>query len=317
MDALRCPPGDQDVTTLSGGEKRRVALCRLLLEKPDLLLLDEPTNHLDAESVAWLEKHLREYEGTVVLVTHDRYFLDNVTGWILELERGKGVPWEGNYSSWLEQKQEKLLSRRRPTRSASRPSSASSSGCAPRRRPATRRARPALAVRRAGSAGPRHAAAQRADPHPRRPAPGRRGGRGPGPAQGLRRQAAVRRPGLPPAQGRHRGRDRPQRRRQDHAHEAHHRRRAARRRLPAPGRDGATGVRRPVARRAGRREVRVREHQPGRRGAGPGRRHGERPRLLRRLQLQGPRTSRSGWAPCRAASATACTWRTCSRAAPT
>ena len=109
MDALRCPPGDQDVTTLSGGEKRRVALCRLLLEKPDLLLLDEPTNHLDAESVAWLEKHLREYEGTVVLVTHDRYFLDNVTGWILELDRGKGVPWEGNYSSWLEQKQAKLL----------------------------------------------------------------------------------------------------------------------------------------------------------------------------------------------------------------
>jgi ATP-binding cassette ChvD family protein len=108
MDALRCPPGDQDVATLSGGEKRRVALCRLLLEKPDLLLLDEPTNHLDAESVAWLEKHLREYEGTVVLVTHDRYFLDNVTGWILELDRGKGVPWEGNYSSWLEQKQEKL-----------------------------------------------------------------------------------------------------------------------------------------------------------------------------------------------------------------
>lgn len=109
MDALRCPPGDQDVRTLSGGEKRRVALCRLLLERPDLLLLDEPTNHLDAESVAWLEKHLREYHGTVVLVTHDRYFLDNVTGWILELDHGKGVPWEGNYSSWLEQKQQKLL----------------------------------------------------------------------------------------------------------------------------------------------------------------------------------------------------------------
>ncbi|MDD5719827.1 MAG: energy-dependent translational throttle protein EttA [Candidatus Krumholzibacteria bacterium] len=108
MDALRCPPGEQDVRTLSGGEKRRVALCRLLLERPDLLLLDEPTNHLDAESVAWLEKHLREYHGTVVVVTHDRYFLDNVTGWILELDNGKGVPWEGNYSSWLEQKQEKL-----------------------------------------------------------------------------------------------------------------------------------------------------------------------------------------------------------------
>lgn len=109
MDALRCPPGDADVTVLSGGEKRRIALCRLLLEKPDLLLLDEPTNHLDAESVAWLERHLREYEGTVVLITHDRYFLDNVTGWILELEGGKGIPWEGNYSSWLEQKQKKLI----------------------------------------------------------------------------------------------------------------------------------------------------------------------------------------------------------------
>jgi energy-dependent translational throttle protein EttA len=108
MDALRCPPGDADVATLSGGERRRVALCRLLLQKPDLLLLDEPTNHLDAESVAWLERFLAEYAGTVVAVTHDRYFLDNVAGWILELDRGKGIPWEGNYSSWLEQKQQRL-----------------------------------------------------------------------------------------------------------------------------------------------------------------------------------------------------------------
>jgi energy-dependent translational throttle protein EttA len=109
MDALRCPPADAKVETLSGGEVRRVALCRLLLEKPDMLLLDEPTNHLDAQSVAWLERHLREYEGTVVIVTHDRYFLDNVTGWVLELDRGYGVPWEGNYSSWLQQKQEKMM----------------------------------------------------------------------------------------------------------------------------------------------------------------------------------------------------------------
>src|SRR5216117_2779491 len=108
MDALRCPPGDQDVTTLSGGERRRVALCRLLLSKPDLLLLDEPTNHLDAESVAWLERHLAEYPGCVVAVTHDRYFLDNVAGWILELDRGAGIPYEGNYSSWLEQKRTRL-----------------------------------------------------------------------------------------------------------------------------------------------------------------------------------------------------------------
>lgn len=108
MDALRCPPGDSDVTKLSGGEKRRVALCRLLLQKPDLLLLDEPTNHLDAESVAWLEQHLHEYPGCVVAITHDRYFLDNVAGWILELDRGHGIPYEGNYSSWLEQKQKRL-----------------------------------------------------------------------------------------------------------------------------------------------------------------------------------------------------------------
>jgi ATP-binding cassette ChvD family protein len=108
MDALRLAPPDTDVTNLSGGERRRVALCRLLLSKPDLLLLDEPTNHLDAESVAWLERHLQEYHGTVVAVTHDRYFLDNVAGWILELDRGRGIPWEGNYSSWLEQKDQRL-----------------------------------------------------------------------------------------------------------------------------------------------------------------------------------------------------------------
>ena len=108
MDALRCPPADADVTKLSGGEKRRVALCRLLLQKPDMLLLDEPTNHLDAESVAWLEHHLKDYNGTVVMVTHDRYFLDNVTGWILELDRGQGIPYEGNYTSWLEQKEKRL-----------------------------------------------------------------------------------------------------------------------------------------------------------------------------------------------------------------
>jgi sulfate-transporting ATPase len=108
MDALRCPPSDSNVATLSGGEKRRVALCRLLLRQPDVLLLDEPTNHLDAESVLWLEEHLRQYKGTVIAVTHDRYFLDNVAGWILELDRGEGIPWKGNYSSWLEQKQERL-----------------------------------------------------------------------------------------------------------------------------------------------------------------------------------------------------------------
>ena len=108
MDALRCPEGDSSVKILSGGERRRVALCRLLLQKPDILLLDEPTNHLDAESVAWLEHHLKQYQGTIIAVTHDRYFLDNVAGWILELDRGRGIPWKGNYSSWLEQKENRL-----------------------------------------------------------------------------------------------------------------------------------------------------------------------------------------------------------------
>jgi len=108
MDALRLPPGDADVTTLSGGERRRVALCRILLQQPDMLLLDEPTNHLDAESVAWLEQHLKEFKGSVIAITHDRYFLDNVAGWILELDRGAGVPWQGNYSSWLDQKKNRL-----------------------------------------------------------------------------------------------------------------------------------------------------------------------------------------------------------------
>ena len=121
MAALNCPPGDWSVTTLSGGERRRVALCRLLLQKPDVLLLDEPTNHLDAESIDWLEQHLQQYEGTVIAVTHDRYFLDDVAEWILELDRGEGIPWKGNYSSWLEQKsqrlaqEEKSASKRRKT----------------------------------------------------------------------------------------------------------------------------------------------------------------------------------------------------------
>jgi energy-dependent translational throttle protein EttA len=115
MDALRCPPPEQDVKTLSGGERRRVALCRLLLQKPDLLLLDEPTNHLDAESVAWLERFLKDYPGTVVAVTHDRYFLDNVAGWILELDRGAGIPWQGNYSSWLDQKRARLAQEEKQT----------------------------------------------------------------------------------------------------------------------------------------------------------------------------------------------------------
>ena len=119
LDALRCPPAESDVTSLSGGERRRVALCRLLLEKPDLLLLDEPTNHLDAESVAWLERTLRDFTGTVMIITHDRYFLDNVTNWILEIERGRGYPFEGNYSSWLQQKRKRRSRKKRKKAPAS------------------------------------------------------------------------------------------------------------------------------------------------------------------------------------------------------
>ena len=142
MDALRCRRRTPTSRTLSGGERRRVALCRLLLQSPDLLLLDEPTNHLDAESVAWLERFLKDYPGTVVAVTHDRYFLDNVAGWILELDRGHGIPWEGNYSSWLEQKQNRLaLEEKAGDASASRRSSASSNGFACRRARARPRAR--------------------------------------------------------------------------------------------------------------------------------------------------------------------------------
>jgi energy-dependent translational throttle protein EttA len=143
MDALRLPPGDARVENLSGGEKRRVALCKVLLEEPDMLLLDEPTNHLDAESVAWLEHHLAEFQGTIVAITHDRYFLDNVAEWILELDRGEGIPWKGNYTSWLEQKQERLRREEKQASARSARWSASWSGCAwprARARPRARRA---------------------------------------------------------------------------------------------------------------------------------------------------------------------------------
>ena len=170
MDALRVPPGDQDVTTLSGGERRRVALCRLLLSAPDLLLLDEPTNHLDAESVAWLERFLEEYPGTVVAVTHDRYFLDNVAGWILELDRGRGIPWRGNYSSWLEQKrmrleqEEKAESARQKALARELEWVRSS----PRARQAKSKARLAE-LRAPGGRGGRAAARDGRDPHPAAP----------------------------------------------------------------------------------------------------------------------------------------------------
>ena len=179
MDALRCPPGDADVTTLSGGERRRVALCRLLLSQPDMLLLDEPTNHLDAESVAWLERLLEEYQGTVVAVTHDRYFLDNVAGWILELDRGRGIPYEGNYSGWLEQKQKRL--RAGGARGARPPAHAGPRAGVDRPEPAgaPRQVQGAhLGLRGPAGPGARPGAGERPDRHPARPAPGRPGDRG-------------------------------------------------------------------------------------------------------------------------------------------
>ncbi len=181
MDALRLPPADADVTTLSGGERRRVALCRLLLSSPDLLLLDEPTNHLDAESVAWLERTLQEYAGTVVAVTHDRYFLDNVAGWILELDRGFGIPWEGNYSSWLEQKQARLAGEEKADRARQRTLERELEWIrmSPRARQAKSKARVTaynqlVAEAEAAERGP----GQAGDHHPARAPPRRRGGRG-------------------------------------------------------------------------------------------------------------------------------------------
>ena len=194
MDALRCPPGDSPVATLSGGERRRVALCRLLLSQPDLLLLDEPTNHLDAESVEWLERHLAEYKGTVVAVTHDRYFLDNVAGWILELDRGRGIPYQGNYSGWLEQKQERLAqSERAGARAPAHDRRRARMGAHEPEGPPHALEGAARELRGAARAGGRGRARPGPDPHPGRPAARRPRDRGDRPAQGLRRAAADRR----------------------------------------------------------------------------------------------------------------------------
>ena len=200
MDALRLPPGDAEVTTLSGGERRRVALCRLLLSKPDLLLLDEPTNHLDAESVAWLERTLQEYPGTVVAVTHDRYFLDNVAGWILELDRGAGIPWEGNYSSWLEQKQARLAGEQRADKIPTRGPPAGA-GVDPyvAAGPPVQGEGPDQRLQRPGGRGRggRTSCGQAGDHHSGRTPPGRPGGRRRGSGQGLRRPPPDRRAVLP------------------------------------------------------------------------------------------------------------------------
>ena len=220
MDALRLPPGEADVTTLSGGERRRVALCRLLLSKPDLLLLDEPTNHLDAESVAWLERFLQDYAGTVVAITHDRYFLDNVAQWILELDHGKGMPFEGNYSGWLDQKQERLGLQEKQNEARRRTLERELEWVrmAPKARQAKCKARLAAyeQLQKEAEVG-QGRRLQAGDHHPARASAGRPGHRGRPPAQGLRRPVADRGPDVLAAPRRHRRRHRPQRRRQDHA----------------------------------------------------------------------------------------------------
>ena len=238
MDALRCPPDDWSVDKLSGGERRRVALCKLLLEQPELLLLDEPTNHLDAETTAWLEGHLRNYPGAILIVTHDRYFLDNVTGWILELDRGRGIPYEGNYSSWLEQKQKRLAQEGREDEAHKRTIEREREwvSASPKARQAKSKARIQRyedLVAKANEKGP--TTAQIVIPDRRAPRQQRHRVRQP--QEGLRRQAPDRRPVLQAAAGRHRRRHRPERRRQDHAVPHDHRPGAAGRRRDPDRRD--------------------------------------------------------------------------------
>ena len=216
LDALRSPPGDADVTKLSGGEKRRVALTKLLLSKPDILLLDEPTNHLDAESVAWLERYLKEYTGCVILVTHDRYFLDNITEWTLELDRGQGVPWKGNYSDWLEQKAKREATEKAQEESKQKALSRELEWIrsSPKARQAKSKARITAYEKLADEAG-REEVGPRLDPDRDRTAPRRRRHRNRRPDESFRRPAVDRRPVVQVATRRHRRRYRPERRRQD------------------------------------------------------------------------------------------------------
>ena len=311
MDALRCPPPDSPVTTLSGGERRRVALCKLLLSKPDLLLLDEPTNHLDAESVLWLEQHLADYPGAVLAVTHDRYFLDNVAQWILEIDRGRTYPYEGNYSTYLEKKAERLaVQGRKDAKLQKRLTDELAwvrSGA--KARQAKSRARLQRYEEMAAEAEQAPQAGLRGDPDPGRSAAGQRRRRGRAPRQGLRRPGSDQGPVVLVAAQRDRRRDRAERRRQDHAvqddrrsGEARFGQRAGRRhgeavlRRPEPGRD------RPEEDGVGGRLRRARPHQ--------GRPVGDAVAgLRRRVRVQGSRPAEARRRAVRVASATGSTWR--------
>src|SRR3990172_3635303 len=284
MDALRVPPGDADVGKISGGERRRVALCRLLLARPDMLLLDEPTNHLDAESVAWLERFLKDYPGTVVAITHDRYFLDNVAGWILELDRGAGIPWEGNYSSWLDQKKQRLAQeeKQESARQRTLEHELELVRMSPRPRPGPPPGRAAGGGggrgggggggKGGGARGGGQGAGRRGgDPHPAGAAPGRRDRAGRAPLQGVRRPAPDRGPELQPPARRHRRRHRRQRRGQDHALPHDPGAGEARQGDASRGGDGAARLRGPEPGRARRKEERVGGDLRRRRAAPAGR----------------------------------------------
>ena len=318
MDALRLPPPDATPETLSGGERRRVALCRLLLQSPDLLLLDEPTNHLDAESVAWLERFLKDYPGTVVAVTHDRYFLDNVAGWILELDRGHGIPYQGNYTGWLEQKQARLAQEEKTESKRQRTLQRELDWIrmSPRARQAKGKARlNAYEQLLAEDTGEKLDRVEIYIP------PGPRLGdivvEARGRQEGLRRQPAVRRPDLHAAARRHRRRDRPQRRRQDHDVPHDHRPGEARRRHAAARRDGADRLRRSEPRCPRPEQERVRRDHRRRGRARAGQAQGAVARLRVVVQLQGRAASSARSASCPAASATASTWPSCCARAAT
>ena len=258
MDALVCPPDDADVTKLSGGEKRRVALCRLLFEQPDLLLLDEPTNHLDAETVNWLEGHLRNYPGAILIVTHDRYFLDNVTGWILELDRGRGIPYQGNYSAWLGQKQKRLEQEGREEEARQKTLAREQEWIAasPKARQAKSKARYQRyedLLRKANE----KATDDGADRHPRRREAGAERHRLCRACQRLWRAALDRQPHLQAAAGRHCRGDRAERRRQDHAIPHDHKPGETRQGHDQDRRLGQAWLCRSIARCARRQEERV------------------------------------------------------------